>query len=163
MPMSMQLRIVQSVILPRLLMFGAELYGMNRSLSDQMQTLQTWAVRTVLGMKRMTRQVSSVGLWLESRIPPICVKAAGWRARPYQKGKDLKTWLQGLISQPFSSCKWTWASGVPQWIKRFTLKHATPEIQAEYLGDCSWELLPPDCLKLFIQSCILQQEHDLVH
>ena len=48
------------MILPCLL-FGAELYGMNRALADKMQVIQNRAVSAVVGMTRQSG-IPSVGI-----------------------------------------------------------------------------------------------------
>ena len=99
-PMAMRLATVAVVIAPRLL-FGAELYGMNRKLTDTMQVLMNRALRASIGARR-AGQVPSVGLWKETGVIPVCASAGARRARAYAKARGLKTWLQELVLQPFS-------------------------------------------------------------
>jgi hypothetical protein len=108
-PMSMRLVTVAVMVGPRLL-FGAELYGMNRSLTDKMQVLMNRALRACIGASRVGN-VPSVGLWKEVRTLPICALAGARRARAYAKALDLKTWLRNMVLQPFRSRSWTWCSG----------------------------------------------------
>ena len=142
-PMAMRLATVAGVVAPRLL-FGAELYGMNRKLTDKMQVLMNRALRASIGA-RWAGQVPSVGLWKETRVLPVCASAGARRARAYAKAQGLKTWLQELVLQPFRSRQWTWCSGVPRWIQRFALPHATVAITAKYLG-AGWQALNPKML-----------------
>ena len=153
-PMSMRLRTVQGVILPRLL-FGAELYGMNRALTNKMQVIQNRAVSAVVGMTRRSG-IPSVGLWAETRIPPICARAAAWRARAYRKGFILKTWLAELVRRPFKSRCWTWCSGTARWINRFARPHATEPMAID-----GWREFSSERIKLWVQQCIVNREEGI--
>jgi len=154
-PMAMRLATVAVVVAPRLL-FGAELYGMNRKLTDTMQVLMNRALRASIGARR-AGQVPSVGLWKETRVLPVCASAGARRARAYAKAHGLKTWLQELVMRPFRSRQWTWCSGVPRWIQRFALPHATAAIKARYLG-AGWQALAPRVLVELVQACIMERE-----
>jgi hypothetical protein len=110
-PMSSRWVIVQVVVLPRLL-YGAEIYGMCRVLTDAMQRLLNFALRCVLGIPRW-RGMSSLLLWKEMRMKPICAIAAGRRARAYSKCFGLKTWINKLVNKPLQIRKWTWVTGTP--------------------------------------------------
>ena len=131
-PTSMHLVTVAVVVGPCLL-FGAELYGMNRKLTDKMQVLMNHALQACIGASR-AGNVPSVGLWKEVRTLPICALAGAHRARAYAKAIALKTWLQEKVLQPLWSRSWTWCSGVPRWIGRFALPHVPTDIRTAYLG-----------------------------
>jgi hypothetical protein len=154
-PMSMRLVTVAVVVGPRLL-FGAELYGMNRKLTDKMQVLMNRAQRACIGARRVGN-VPSVGLWKKVRTLPICALAGARRARAYAKAMGLKTWLRDMVLQPFRSRNWTWCSGVPRWIKRFALPHASASIQTTYLG-AGWQALDPAVLVEVVKACIMVRE-----
>jgi hypothetical protein len=49
----MRLRIVTTVVMPRLL-FGAEVYGMNRELTNKMQVILNRSLRAVVGLLTRT-------------------------------------------------------------------------------------------------------------
>ena len=154
-PMSMRLVTVAVVVGPRLL-FGAELYGMNRKLTDKMQVLMNRSLRACIGARR-SGNVPSVGLWKEARTLPICALAGARRARAYAKAMGLKTWLREMVLQPLRSRNWTWCSGVPRWIVRFALPHAPPDIRAAYLG-AGWQVLDPAALVEVVKACIMARE-----
>ena len=154
-PMAMRLLTVAGVVAPRLL-FGAELYGMNRHLTDKMQVLLNRCLRASIGARR-AGDVPSVGLWKEARMLPMCALAGARRARAYAKASGLKTWLQELVLRPFRSQKWTWCSGVPRWLKRYALPHAPVSIVERYLG-AGWQSLEPKVLAEVVKACILERE-----
>jgi hypothetical protein len=154
-PMAMRLTTVAVVIAPRLL-FGAKLYGMNRKLTDTMQVLMNRVLQASIGTRRVG-QVPSVGLWKETGVVPVCASAGARRARAYAKAQGLKTWLQELVQQPFRSRQWTWCLGVPRWIQRFALPHATTASTAKYLGG-GWQALAPKVLVEVVQACIMERE-----
>ena len=154
-PMSMRLVTVGVVVGPRLL-FGAELYGMNRKLTDRMQGLMNRALRACIGARRVGN-VPSVGLWKETRTLPICALAGARRARAYSKARELKTWLQEMVARPFRSRQWTWCSGVPRWIQRFAIPHATAAIRFSHLS-AGWQALEPTRLVEMVKACIMERE-----
>lgn len=94
-PMLSRWLVLQVVVLPRLL-YGAEIYGMCRELTNAMQRHLNFALRCVLGIPKWKR-MSLYLLWKEMRMKPICAIAAGRRARAYAKCFDLKTWVKNLI------------------------------------------------------------------
>jgi len=117
-PMSMRLRVVQAVIAPQLL-FGAEVYGMNRALTTKMQTLLNMAYKAILGISQVRKSsVPSVGLWNEMLARPICATAAGRRARAHRKCFRLSTTVGSTIRYPLKSRKWTWSSGTMRWYRQ---------------------------------------------
>ena len=124
-PLAMRLRVVQAVVIPTLL-FGAEVYGMNRRITDSMQGLANKCYRALIGLRmRSYTPVASIPLWGELGQWPVCASAAGYRARAYRKGATLKTQIRGLIENPLRVRKWTWCTGVLRWYKRHCEKHAS--------------------------------------
>jgi len=85
-PMSMRLTVVRSVLLPRLL-FGAEIYGMNRALTNRMKGLLNKALITILGGN--------------ARM------AAARRVCAFAKYGQLQTWVRELVNHPLQSRRWT--------------------------------------------------------
>ena len=150
-PMSMRLATVAVVIAPRLL-FGAELYGMKRTLTDRMQVLMNRALRACIGA-RGAGKLPSVGLWKEVRQVPICASAGARRARAYAKAKTLKTWLQEMVLQPFRSVCWTWCSGVQRWLKGKAFPHSTNRALAT-----TWATLDPKVLAAEVKACVMARE-----
>jgi hypothetical protein len=121
-PMLSRWLVLQVVVLPRLL-YGAEIYGMCRELTNAMQRHLNFALRCVLGIPKWKR-MSLYLLWKEMRMKPICAIAAGRRARAYAKCFDLKTWVKNLANKPLRIQKWTWVSGTTRWIGRFCKRHS---------------------------------------
>ena len=154
-PMCMKLATVAAVVGPRLL-FGAELYGMNRALTQSMQNLMNQCLRACIGSPS-ARSVPSIGLWKETGIPPICATAGARRARAFAKARSLKTWLKTIVKQPFTSREWTWSSGSRRWIERYALTHATAEIEATY-AEHGWTDLDSKALSKVVRDCIYERE-----
>ena len=98
----MRLVTVAVVVGPRLL-FGAELYGMNRKLTDKMQVLMNRALEHALapGGAEMYPQLDSG----RRRTLPICALAGARRARAYAKAAYTvpqgKVWIDGISSKGY--------------------------------------------------------------
>jgi hypothetical protein len=112
-PMSSRWIVVQMVVLPRLLC-GAETHGMCRDLTKAMQNHFNFALRCVLGMPRW-RHMSSLLLWKEMRMKPICAIAAGRRARAHNKCFQLRTWVNQLINRPLMRLRQRHLGEHPHW------------------------------------------------
>jgi hypothetical protein len=153
-PVSMRYTVVRAVIVPRLL-YGAEVYGMNRALTDSMQTLVNSALKAVLGIVSARSSVPSAPLWQEFRLAPVCALAAGRRARAYRKCFALSTTVGAIIANPLRSKQWTWSSGTPRWISRHCAKYF-PEVGTH--GDTAWDTLSPHELRDLVQASITRRE-----
>ena len=149
----MRLRVVQAVVLPTLL-FGAEVYGMNRRITASMKEqppCRDWQTSATM---RTYSPVPSVPLWKELGQKPICALAAGYRARAYRKAATLKTQIHKLILYPLQSRKWTWVSGVPTWFKSHCRKHWTGTTPyAPPYSDAT-----PDMVMACVREAIVQRE-----
>jgi hypothetical protein len=157
-PMSMRLQVVTTVVIPRLL-FGAEVYGMNRQLTNKMQAILNRSLQAVAGLSTCTPSPSAP-LWLKMGVSPICAIAAGCRARAFRKCFFLKTWACQLVLKPLMTRKWTWSSGIPRWINRFAIWHSTEEQRLGILRH-GWRNLSPTLLKQTIQECITLRERGI--
>jgi exonuclease III len=157
-PLAMRLQVVKSVLLPRLL-FGAEVYGMNRQLTNRMQTLLNRSLKAIVGVSKGIR-VASVTLWREVGILPICALAAGRRARAYKKCFNLRTTMGRLVHHPFRSRHWKWSSGIPRWISTHCIKHRPDTGEAASLPD-DWKLCRPAELKKSVELCIAHRETNI--
>lgn len=122
-PMPMKMSVMRGVVMPRLL-FGAEVYGMNMTITDRMQTLVNRALRKVVGLPAGAC-VSSVALWRETGVPPLAATTAGRRARAYQKSTKLQTWVRKLVDNPLRNRKRTWLSGTATWMDAYTHRLAS--------------------------------------
>ena len=157
-PMAMRRRVIASVVLPRLL-YGAELYGMNRELTDKMQSILNQALKGLLTVPGAMGRVGSIGLWGETNFDPICALAGARRARAWAKARTLKTWVGAVVNQPFKSRQWTWASGVTRWIKRFALPHTNPDILRKYPDATTrWSSMTPEQLSGLVRECMIARE-----
>ena len=153
-PMSMRLRVVQAVIMPRLL-FGAEVYGMNRALTTKMQTLLNMAYKAILGISRVrNNSVPSVGLWCEMLARPVCATAAGRRARAYRKCFSLSTTVGTTIRHPLKSRKWTWSSGTLRWYRQHCDKFRP------FIPEGNYDLTEASAMaaKILVEECITYRE-----
>jgi hypothetical protein len=151
-PMSSRWLVVQVVVLPRLL-YGAEIYGMCRELTEAMQRHLNFALRCVLGIPAW-KSMSSFLLWKEMRMKPICAIAAGRRARAYAKCFDLKTWVNNLVVAPLRIRKWTWVTGTTRWIGRFCTKHSELPA-AEWAQWWTWD---PKVCRQKVEEAIMRRE-----
>jgi hypothetical protein len=109
-PIADRMKVIQGVVLPRLL-YGVELYGMCRALTDNMQQLLNTALRSMLRVGSW-KSLSSYALWQEFGMKPVCALAAGRRVRAFLKCFELSTWVHQLVAEPFRTRKWTWVTGV---------------------------------------------------
>lgn len=167
-PLSMRWQVLRAVVLPRLL-FGAELYGMNRLLTDSMQSLLSKCLRAMAGIQ--SRQTSSVALMREFSTPPICALAAGRRARAYAKCFQLTTTVGLLVLEPLKVAKRTWVSGTVTWIRRCAMPHfhvpcrnrmSTLEDGTINLpAATSWGELPPQELRDWVVEAISHRERTI--
>jgi hypothetical protein len=156
-PMSSRWLIVQVVVLPRLL-HGAEIYGMCRDLTDTMQRHLNFALRCVLGIPRW-RSMSSLLLWKEMQMKPICAIAASRQARAYSKCFGLKTWVNHLVKRLLNIRKWTWVSGTTRWIGRFCRPHSSLPVETWEQWWC-WE---PKMCKQQVEEAIMAREFGIRH
>ena len=151
-PMSSRWIIVQVVVLPRLL-YGAEIYGMCRALTDAMQRHLNYALRCVLGIPRW-KSMSSLLLWKEMRMTPICALAASRRARAYSKAFALKTWISKLVRRPLRIQKWTWVTGTTRWLGQQCKKHS-PIPKEDWENWWSWD---PKLCRARVEEAIVIRE-----
>jgi hypothetical protein len=159
-PVSMRWQVVRAVILPRLL-YGAEVYGMNRELTNSMQTLLNKALKGIVQIKSARSTVPSAPLWAEFGIQPICALAAGRRARAYRKCFQLKTHIGQIIKEPLRSRCWTWSNGTGRWINRFCKKFFDRVATGVGVDATDWTVLEPIPLRDLIQASITLREQSI--
>jgi len=117
-PLATKWLVINSIITPMLL-FGAELWGMNKLRSHKADTLLAKALRWCIGASGSSSSgISSVALREEFTIPSIGAMASARRARAWAKFPRLRTWISTLIENPFPNRKQTWVNGTPAWINR---------------------------------------------
>lgn len=159
-PPSMRWQVVRAVILPRLL-YGAEVYGMNRTLTNRMQTLLNQALRGILGgtLVQGAGRLPSAPLWAEFGTAPVCALAASRRARAYRKCFDLKTAIGTIIHQPLGIANWTWTSGTARWITRYCAKYF--DAVSAGTGRVDWTQLAAGPLRDLIRDSITLRERNI--
>lgn len=117
-PLYMRALVTRVVVLP-ILLFGAEIYGMNKKLTSKMQRFLNHALRAMAGASSKS-PVSNVALWREFRMPPICASAAARRTRAIRKCATLRSWVKSITDGIFRTRKWTWYIGTIRWLRRFS-------------------------------------------
>ena len=162
-PMNMRLAVVKTVVLPTLL-YGAEVYGMNKAITSKMQGFLNQALRQVAGLGR-NNPVSNVALWRELNVPPICASAASRRARALQKCRtELKTWVSVMAKSPMPDRKWTWVSGTFRWLNRYIRRLASRQHDLEHNANIQtllsqgWLALEPKTLKKVVARLVWARE-----
>ena len=146
-PIVMKRNVIMGVILPKLL-YGAEIYGMNKVLTQKAQTKMNKVLRYTCGAQYNS---PTVALWGESKIPPICAIAAGRKARGYKKCATLRSYVKDLITAPFRHRKWTWISATKRWMNIFGRRYDDDLIQWTTIDD-------PKILRGIVQTAVQQRE-----
>jgi hypothetical protein len=154
-PLSLRLQVIRGVVLPRLL-YGAEIYGMNRALTDVMQRHLNSALRSLVRTESW-RGLPSYGLWKEFNIKPICALAAGRRIRAFLKCFSLSTWVKRLVENPLSTRKWTWVTGVGRWTMRQCPQHS-PLDKEDWR---EWRQWSPAIAKTHVEEAICCREYEI--
>jgi hypothetical protein len=154
-PIADRMKVIRGVVLPRLL-YGAELYGMCRSLTDTMQGLLNTALRSMIRVGSW-RSLSSYALWQEFGMKPVCALAAGRRVRAFLKCFELSTWVHELVAEPYRTRRWTWVTGVSRWTLQQCPKHS-PLTKEEWL---EWQTWTPSTAKARVEAAITRREYNL--
>lgn len=108
------------VVLPTLL-YGAELWGMQKSNTDKMQTQFNVALRWCLGVRGPSFLFPVQAMYSECKVDPICVYAAKQRARAYFKYGGAKTWIGQLVRNPLRARQRSWVTSVEFWLNKYTV------------------------------------------
>jgi len=116
-PIHMKMAVTRAVLVP-VLLYGAEIYGMNKSITGKMQSFLTGALKAVVGLSQSSR-TGLVSLWRELKMPPICALAAGRRARALVKCRSLRTWVSRLAGMEFRARRKTWMTLTRQWCRTY--------------------------------------------
>jgi len=157
-PIPLRLAIVQAVVLPRCL-YGAEVFGMNRALTSEVQALVDLTLRSLLGLFGGKHWVPSAPLWSELGLLPVCAITAARRARAYRKCFQLTTTIGEIIRRPIGGRKWTWSSGIPRWIQRHCVPHALA-LHGED-SNVDWRQMDPRTISTWVQASIQHREQQL--
>ena len=166
-PMSMRITVLRAVVVPRLL-YGAEIYGANRALTNKMQSHLNRCLRLIAHLPNGF--VPSIALWAEFRLHPICAIAASRRLRAFSKCSLLKSTIGQFVRRPLRVQKWTWSSGTTRWTKRFCrqyfakAKDQNSELSLRLGDDCdleAWADLPTTLLRDLVKESIAIREREL--
>jgi len=151
MPMIMRVLVLKAVVVP-VLLYGAEIYGMCRIITDKVQVFLNQAMRAMAGVSRQS-PVSNVALWREFRVPPICASAAARRARAWKKCAGSRTWMGKMAVHRLVARKRTWWSGAKTWIARYVGR-----LTEEAGMDGAWERMEPKDMAQHVQAVVWQRE-----
>lgn len=119
-PLSIKRTCLLMVVLPTLL-YGAELWGMQKSNTDKMQTQLNVALRWCLGVRGPSSLFPVQAMYAECQVDPICVYAAKQRARAYFKYGGAKTWIGQLVRNPLRARQRSWVTSVEFWLNKYTV------------------------------------------
>ena len=171
-PINMRWTVLRAVVLPRLL-FGAEIYGMNRVLTNRMQVLLNKALKSLASSGRQFR-VASAPLWHAYATKPICALAAGRKVRAFLKCKALKTQVCFLVENIYKTRRWTWSSGTCTWMKVHFSPHwregAKALLGRKVTGSDGeerpftlrdWQTLSPHEARSMVELGIASREHNI--
>lgn len=157
-PLHMRAAVVKAVILPRLL-FGAEVYGMNKAITAKMQKFLNLALRAMAGVSKKA-PVSMVALWREFGIAPICAYAAARRGRAWQKCSSSRTWMRQLVHGRFTSRCWTWLTGTQRWLTRYLRRYVQQmrhQVEGAEMVE-NWPAMHGKMLARIIQGAVWERE-----
>lgn len=98
--MSMHILALRAVVIPCCI-YGAKIFGMNKSLTNWVQELVNMNLRAILGLLGSKHIVatSHFGLGWES-LTPMCAIVTGFCARAYYMCFQLKTMVGEVIRRP---------------------------------------------------------------
>ena len=131
------------VILPKLT-YGAEIYGMNKALTNMAQTRLNRALRATCGGKY---QSPSLGLWGECKVPSICAITVGHKVRGSMKSRILRSHVNDLVRHPLRYARWNWLSNTRRWLNTFGKKYDTRLETWETITD-------PKQLRAIVQNAV---------
>lgn len=158
-PLPMKASAVRSVILPRL-MFGAEIYGMNKAITSKVQVIVDQRPIAILGLSPRST-VSNIALWRELQVPFICASAASKRARALQKCRKPNTWVKELTQRTLRVRRWAWVSRTGRWLNRYLTQFARDpnnDLPEKILDNGGWVDLSPKTLGHDIKTAVWRRE-----
>jgi hypothetical protein len=134
-PLPMKSMAIKCCLAP-VVLYGSELFGMAKALTDRGQTIINTAARWALGMS--AGGASMACLWRELGLQPICAWAAARRARACNKVARVRTWIAALVPFPFRGRAWSWLSGTERWLQRYAERLiAVQEILVQGMKECA--------------------------
>lgn len=115
-PMHTRVMVMKACVLP-ILLYGAELWGLNVSLTRRHETLINTAIKWILGTSG--RGVSSLCMRREIDFTGVAASAAARRTSAFIRWDKKRTWITDLIQTPMTHRKATWVSSTTRWIKKY--------------------------------------------
>ncbi|CAM9992167.1 unnamed protein product, partial [Choristocarpus tenellus] len=100
-----------------MLLFGSELFGTNKAITQRMQVFVNRSLLTMADLRALTG--SNVALWRDMGIPPVCARAVAQQAWALNKCFTLSTWIRTMVETPFQHRCWTWVTGTHRWMNRY--------------------------------------------
>ena len=130
---------VKAILLPMML-FGAELWGMNQQTCAKAESLLMRALRWSIGASgKGGGGISSMALLTELGTETVHAMASARRARAWGKFPGSKVWIATLMKQPVRGRKKTWVSGTRVWMNRHSPGGADDEgIRGEKNPSRAW-------------------------
>ena len=114
-PTFFKLTLIRAKLIP-VLLYGAELWGMQSRLCVKLQKVLDIALRMAT---QSPRNVSKGRLLAETQVAQLAELAASRRLRGFNKFPTLNTWCSILINNPSVSKNRTWLTSTKAWIKRY--------------------------------------------
>ena len=156
-PINMRTIVMKAVVIPTLI-YGSEIYGMNKLITSNMQKYLNVAIKAIAGVS-IKAAVSNVALWRELNCTPICALAAARRARAYRKCGLSNTWISTLLNGIFKSQKWTWLLGTPRWLKRYVDRLAALEVRPhQQVAVGAWQNMTPEDIAIYVTRVVWERE-----
>ena len=122
-PTIVRATVLKSVVVP-MAMYGAEIWGMKKTISDPTQTEINRILRLIAG-RSSNSNACVLGVGVELNVPPVRAMAAARRARAFTKWHlgmsrlNQATWINVLCStQSADKRRKTWVSGTLDWLKK---------------------------------------------
>lgn len=160
-PIAMRIQVVKSVLIP-VLLYGAEIFGMNRSVSDPLQSIVNKAVRKILGLKTGWRKASGHALNREMGLLPMTAYTNGRKARGYAKAWTLKTYVHDVVTNtlhPGNKGNHPWSYKTRNWVDRtVTNNEWTVDRDNWTAGWYNDPSLPPARVKRVVEQATRRRE-----
>ncbi len=141
-PVNVKVMVLKSTIIP-ILLYGAELWGLNGHLTRKCETLVHTVLRWSVGCTSQSHAISTRALMEEFNILSMNAQASERRTRAISKYPLLRTWISDLIANPMRHKKWSWVTGNKRWHVRYGPKvEEVKNVQFEH------SLSSPDFIRL---------------
>lgn len=157
-PLKMRTAVVKTVVMPTLL-FGSEIYGMNKAITSKMQVFLNQSLKALAGVS-LKAPVANVALWREFDIPPVCASAAARRARAWSKCGASHTWMSELVTGHMKTKYWTWITGTKRWLSRYLVAYVNRMLRPQKGQDRihDWLELPTKIMTNLVSCGVWERE-----